>query len=71
MRKAAMASALGALTMGILCGLIPLKYGQKKNLPGWGVAGLIASIIGAFMGGILIGLPAAILFAGIIHVSAK
>ncbi len=66
-----MASALGALTMGILCGLIPYTYGQKKNLPGWGIAGMIACIIGAFMGGILLGLPAAILFGGIIHVTAK
>jgi|TARA_B100001971_G_C18032242_1_gene453170 hypothetical protein len=59
----------GALSVGILCGIIPFKLGKKHNKEGWGLAGLITSIIGGLSLGIILALPLAGVFSAIILVS--
>jgi hypothetical protein len=59
----------GALSVGILCGIIPFKLGKKHNKEGWGLAGLITSIIGGLSLGIILALTLAGVFSAIILVS--
>ena len=59
----------GALSSGILCGIVPLKLGKKYDKEGWGVAGLIASIIGGLAYGLMLAIPMAGVFSAIILVS--
>ena len=63
------ASLFGAISMGVLCGIIPFKLGKKHGQEGWGVAGLISSTIGGLILGILLALPMAGIFSSIILVS--
>ena len=65
------ATILGALSMGILCGIIPFKLGKKYDQEGWGVAGLITSMISGLMLGILLALPMAGIFSSIILASKE
>ena len=59
----------GALSTGVLCGIIPFKLGKKHNQEGWGLAGLITSIISGLMLGILLAIPMAGIFSSIILAS--
>ena len=61
----------GALSMGVLCGIIPFKLGKKHGQKGWGIAGLISSTIGALILGILLALPMAGIFSSIILASKE
>jgi hypothetical protein len=56
----------GALSSGILCGIVPLKLGKKHDKEGWGTAGLITSIIGGLILGLLLAIPLAGIFSAII-----
>tara|TARA_Y100000768_G_C23706652_1_gene553851 strand:- start:279 stop:494 length:216 start_codon:yes stop_codon:yes gene_type:complete len=56
----------GALTVGTLCGIIPYRLGKKYSLESWGIAGLIACILGGLIGGMIIGIPIAGIFSAII-----
>tara|TARA_Y100000031_G_C8185437_1_gene368707 strand:+ start:878 stop:1096 length:219 start_codon:yes stop_codon:yes gene_type:complete len=60
---------VGALSSGILCGIVPLKLGKKHNKEGWGKAGLITSTIGGLVLGLLLAVPLAGVFSAIILVS--
>jgi len=59
----------GALSSGILCGIVPFKLGKKHNQEGWGLAGLITSIASGLMLGILLAIPMAGIFSSIILAS--
>ena len=61
----------GALVVGILCGIVPYKLGQKHNQEGWGMAGLVMSILAGLGLGIILALPIAGVFSAIILVSKK
>ena len=59
----------GALSVGILCGIVPFKLGKKHDKEGWGMAGLITSIIGGLAFGLMLAIPMAGVFSAIILVS--
>ena len=59
----------GALSSGVLCGIVPFKLGKKHNQEGWGLAGLITSIASGLMLGIILAIPMAGIFSSIILVS--
>ena len=59
----------GALSSGVLCGIVPFKLGKKHNQEGWGLAGLITSIVSGLMLGIILAIPTAGIFSLIILVS--
>ena len=59
----------GALSSGVLCGIVPFKLGKKHDKEGWGMAGLIASIIGGLAYGLMLAIPMAGVFSAIILVS--
>ena len=61
----------GSLAVGILCGLIPYKLGQKHNKESWGMAGLVTCIFGGFMLGMILAIPMAGIFSAIILVSKE
>ncbi len=65
------AALFGAISMGLLCGIIPFKLGKKHGQEGWGVAGLISSTIGGLILGILLALPMAGIFSSIILASKE
>ena len=57
---------VGGLVAGALCGLIPFFVGKKGGQTTLGNAGLICCIIGGAIGGIILALPVAGVFALII-----
>jgi hypothetical protein len=57
---------VGGLIAGALCGLIPFFVGKKRGQTTLGNAGLVCSIIGGAIGGIILALPVAGVFALII-----
>ena len=59
---------IGALVVGVLCGLWPLNAGFKKGRPGVGIAGFFACLGAGFVLGILLALPTAIIFRLVIGV---
>ena len=61
----------GAAAIGILCGIIPYKLGQKHNQEGWGVAGLITCIFGGLALGLILAIPLAGIFSAIILAGKK
>lgn len=62
---------IGAIGIGVLCGLIPLKLGKKYQCEGWGLGGLIASIIGGVTLGMILAIPLSAIFSVIILVSKR
>jgi hypothetical protein len=60
---------VGALIVGILCGIVPYKLGQKRKLEGWGLAGMISCVIGGLVAGMFAAIPIAAIFSAIILVS--
>jgi len=51
--------AVGALTISVICGLVPLKIGSREGLPVIGVLGFIACVVVGFLfGGIFAALTA-------------
>lgn len=63
-------AVLGAILIGVICGLMPLITGLVKKQSSLGFIGLIGSIVGGFILGVLLALPIAIVFT-IIIVSKK
>jgi len=59
---------IGALFVGVLCGLWPLSAGIKKGRPGVGIAGFFTCLGAGFVLGILLALPTAIIFRLVIGV---
>lgn len=59
-------SIIGALVVGIICGLAPLIAGKVKNQFKLGLIGFICCIVGGFILGIILALPAAIIFTLVI-----
>lgn len=57
---------LGALVVGIFCGLAPLIAGKVKNQLRLGVIGFICCVVGGFILGLIIALPAAVIFTLVI-----
>ena len=57
---------VGGLVAGALCGLIPFFVGKKRGQSTLGNAGLVSCIIGGALGGIILALPVAGVFALII-----
>ena len=56
----------GGLVAGALCGLIPYFVGKKRWQAKLGNAGLVSCIIGGAIGGVILALPVAGVFALII-----
>ena len=59
----------GAISVGVLCGMIPFKLGQKHKQRGWGLAGLLTSIISGLILGMILAIPMAGIFSSIILAS--
>lgn len=59
----------GALIGGVIFGLIPGIVGYKKGKTGLAVAGFISCIIGSFLLGMFLSIPACIIFTVIICLS--
>ena len=59
----------GALSIGLICGIVPFKLGKKYVIEELGMAGLIASTIGGLILGIILAFPLAGIFSSIILVS--
>ena len=57
---------VGGLVAGTLCGLIPFFLGKKRGQPTLGIVGLVSCIVGGFLGGVIVALPVAGVFALII-----
>ena len=60
------AVVLGALIVGVLCGLAPLIFGLVRKQGALAVGGFVACIAGGFVLGIILALPLAILFCWLI-----
>ena len=61
----------GAITWGVLCGLIPYRLGKKRDQENWGKVGLILCILGGFTYGLILALPFATILSAIILVSKE
>ena len=61
----------GALLMGALLGLIPGIVGYKKGKQGLAIGGFIACVVGSFLLGLALSIPACIIFTAIILISSK
>jgi hypothetical protein len=57
-----LARLFGAFFIGALLGLIPFFVARKRGQQGLGVAGLVASIVGGLILGILLAAPVAFVF---------
>lgn len=62
---------IGALFIGILCGIVPYKLGKKMGEEGWGLGGFISCVIGGLFLGMILAIPFAAIFSAIILVSKK
>jgi len=51
----------GALTVGILCGLLPLLVARSRGRASMGIAGLVVCAIAGLFGGLILAVPAAVL----------
>jgi predicted PurR-regulated permease PerM len=60
---------IGALIVGILCGIVPYRLGKKKGLEGWGLAGIISCTLGGLLAGMIVAIPLAAIFSAIILVT--
>ena len=54
---------LGALIMGVLCGMMPLAVGRKLGRTGEGIAGFALCVVSAFFGGIVVAGPLALVLS--------
>jgi hypothetical protein len=61
----------GALGMGSLCGLLPLIFGMRKGQQSLGLAGFVVCVFCGLVLGVLLALPAAIVFTLIIFSKAR
>ncbi len=57
---------IGAIIVGVVCGLAPLITGFIKKRVGLGVIGFVVSMVGGVLLGILLALPVAVIFTLII-----
>ncbi|HVM62212.1 MAG TPA: hypothetical protein VMV72_15225 [Verrucomicrobiae bacterium] len=56
----------GGLVVGTLCGLIPFFVGRKKGQSTLGIAGLIVCMLSGLVLGVILALPASIIFTIVI-----
>jgi hypothetical protein len=62
---------VGAIVVGILCGLGPLIYGIRKGKVGLAIGGLLTCIVAGFILGIILAAPTAGLFCYLIAQGSK
>jgi hypothetical protein len=62
---------VGAIAVGIICGLVPLIFGLKKQRVALAWAGFAASAAGGFILGLLGAIPMAAIFSGWIAMSGS
>ena len=62
---------VGALIVGVVCGLFPLVFGLTRGQTALAVGGFVACIAGGLVLGILLALPLAILFMVLIHTRSR
>jgi membrane protein implicated in regulation of membrane protease activity len=62
---------IGAILVGIVCGLIPLVFGLVRGETALAWCGFAACILGGFLLGIILALPIAIVFTVLIWKNSK